>query len=177
MYVVCALVFIALAGFLLHRLIMGSGSLGRFYRLFAIAFSLYSAGWILGWMLLGGHLGSLAGLLAGTAVMGWILTRAFDAADALFPVILVLFVANAAGYFVGGWIEAGLMPTGEWQVPGSAVPRRVQARLAMLVWGVCYGLGLGAGLGFAFHRCQRAARHLVRNAPWTPAAGEAGEQT
>jgi hypothetical protein len=37
MYAVCALVFIALAGLFLHRLIMGCGSLRRFYQLFPIA--------------------------------------------------------------------------------------------------------------------------------------------
>src|SRR5690606_8366248 len=48
MYVVCALVFISLAGLLLHRLIIGAGSLGRFYRLFSVAFAAYSLAWIIG---------------------------------------------------------------------------------------------------------------------------------
>jgi hypothetical protein len=161
MYVVCALVFIALAGLFLHRLILGTGSLGRFYLLFAIVFAAYSVGWIAGWMLLRGHPGSIAGLLAGTAVMGWLLTRAFEARDALLPVIAVLFTANAAGYFIGGWVEGYLMELPEMRLLGNAVERRTQMRIAMLAWGVFYGLGLGAGLGYAFHRCQRAARALV----------------
>jgi len=87
MYMVCAFVFIALGGLLLHRLILSTGSLIRFYQIFSIAFGLYSAAWIAGWMLLRGHPGSIAGLLAGTVVMGWILTRAFDAPDAFLPVV------------------------------------------------------------------------------------------
>src|SRR5262245_30779088 len=67
---VCAVVFIGASGLFLHRLIIGSGSLSRFYKLFAVVFTAYSAAWILGYMTLGGHLGSLIGLLAGTVVMG-----------------------------------------------------------------------------------------------------------
>jgi hypothetical protein len=33
--------------------------------------------------------------------------------------------------------------------------------LAKLSWGLFYGLGLGAGLGLAFHVCQRRARALL----------------
>jgi hypothetical protein len=161
MYVVCALVFIALAGLLLHPLIMGRGSLGRFYRLFPIAFGAYSVAWILGWMTLRGHPGSVVGLLAGTAIMGWIFTRAFKAPDALLAVIAVLFVANSIGYFVGGWVEGWLINLKEWNLPAPLSGRRAQVRTAMLAWGVFYGLGLGAGLGHAFHRCQREARRLL----------------
>lgn len=42
MYAVCALVFLGLMGPLLHRLILGPGSLGRFNRLFGAAFAAYS---------------------------------------------------------------------------------------------------------------------------------------
>jgi hypothetical protein len=97
-------------------------------------------------------------LLAGTASMGWILTRAFDARDALLPVVLSLFITNAAGYFLGGWVESMVM-----HAPDTGLSRSIQARTAMLLWGVFYGLGLGAGLGHAFHRCQRALRQRLLN--------------
>src|SRR4051812_39553983 len=42
-YVVCALVFIALSGPALHRLIIGPGSLTRFYQVFSSAFVVYAA--------------------------------------------------------------------------------------------------------------------------------------
>src|SRR4051812_23710829 len=45
LYAVCAIVFIGLSGLLLHRLIIGPGSLGRFYRLFTVAFSGYAIAW------------------------------------------------------------------------------------------------------------------------------------
>src|SRR3954452_7383784 len=49
LYVSCAAVFIALSGICLHRLIIGPGSLVRFYGLFSIAFLAYAAGWVAVW--------------------------------------------------------------------------------------------------------------------------------
>jgi len=161
LYAVCALPFIGLSGLLLHRLIIGSGSLGRFYSLFGIAFAAYSVAWIAGWMTLRGHPGSLAGLFAGAVVMGGIFAHAFDARSAAWKVILALFILNAAGYFVGGWIEGALIPIKECAVFGLALPRTLQVTVAKLQWGVCYGIGLGAGLGLAFYICQAKARALL----------------
>jgi hypothetical protein len=144
LYAGCALVFIGLSGPLLHRLILGAGSLARFYKVFTLAFMTYAVAWIVGWMSLRGHLGSIVGLLAGTAAMGSILALAFDAGTAWLKIVVVLFLGNAAGYFLGGWLEA--------RVPGAA---------GKLLWGVCYGAGFGAGLGYAFHSCQSAARNLL----------------
>lgn len=147
MYAVCALVFIGLSGPLLHRLILGPGSLGRFNQLFALSFTAYSVAWIAGWMAFRGHLGSVAGLFSGTAVMGWMLCTAFEARRELVRVVGALFVLNSAGYFLGGVVEGWLI--------------RQHALTAMLSWGVGYGLGLGAGLGLAFHFCQGRARALL----------------
>jgi hypothetical protein len=164
MYLGCMAVFIGLSGLLMHRLILGPGSLSRFYKLFSAAFAAYSVGWMAGWMVLRGHPGSIAGLLAGTAMMGWMMTRAFDARDATFKVIAVLFVLNSLGYFIGGWAEAGVMGMKEPTLFGVAVARKVQVRTAMLLWGVFYGLGFGAGLGWAFHLCQGTVRRSLAGA-------------
>ena len=161
MYAACAVVFVGLSGLLLHRLIIGPGSLSRFYKMFGASFAAYSVGWIVGWMMLGGHPGSLVGLLAGTAVMGWMMARAFDARYAALKIIAVLFLSNALGYFIGGWVEGGVMELKEMSLFGNAVAKRTQARTAMLLWGVFYGIGFGAGLGWAFYRCQAAARALL----------------
>ncbi len=161
MYLVCMAVFLGLSGLVMHRLIIGPGSLIRFQKIFGVAFAGYSAGWIAGWMLLGGHAGSLVGLLAGTTLMGWILTRAFSAAQSTFQVVAVLFVLNSLGYFVGGWVEAGVASLKNSAVFGVPVSRNVQVRAAMLLWGVFYGVGFGAGLGWAFHLCQADARAML----------------
>ena len=145
MYIACAVVFIGLSGPLLHKLIFGGG-LTRFYKLFGIAFTLYAVAWIAGWMKLRGHIGGLVGLFAGTALMGLVLAIAFDALGAAIRVILVLFVLNAAGYFAGGVVEGWVAHS--------------HMTVAMLLWGVCYGLGFGAGLGMAFYFCQEKALRI-----------------
>jgi hypothetical protein len=157
LYAVCALTFIGLSGPLLHRLILGPGSLLRFYKLFCLAFSAYSILWICGWMT-----ESLAGLLVGTAAMGAILACAFDAKESAFKVIAVLFVLNAIGYFGGGWVEGTFMGMKSIPLLGVVLARPVQAMIAKLLWGVCYGVGFGAGLGFAFHLCQGRTRAALK---------------
>jgi hypothetical protein len=70
-----------------------------------------------------------------------------------------VFILNALGYFAGGWVEGQVAA-----MLGFAVTKQERTRAAMLLWGVCYGLGLGAGLGLAFYNCQsRACALLVAN--------------
>ena len=163
LYIVCALAFIGLSGPLLHRLILGPGSLGRFYKLFCLAFCAYSVLWICGWMTLRGHLGSLVGLLAGTAAMGAMLACAFDAKESAFKVIAALFVLNSVGYFGGGWVEGAFMGMKSIPVLGVVIAQPVQAMIAKLLWGVCYGVSFGASLGFAFHLCQSRTRAALKS--------------
>lgn len=167
LYAVCALVFIAAAGPLMHRLIIGPGALSRFYKLFGASFAAYAVAWTAAWMLLGGHLGSLVGLFAGTALMGWMLARAFDARGETVKVIAALFLLNAAGYFAGGELYAWL--GGMEGLPLADGTRIVIARSS---WAVAYGIGFGAGLGVAFHQCQAATR--ARLARTQDAPGPAG---
>src|SRR5687767_13807422 len=119
LYVECAIVFIALSGALLHGLIIGAGSLARFYKLFSISFAAYSVGWTLGWMSLRGDAGSLAGLAAGTTAMGLILATAFGATGNSIKIIAALFTLNSIGYFAGQWI------TGILGMPGSSIDTMV----------------------------------------------------
>jgi hypothetical protein len=162
MYLACAAVFIGLSGLLLHRLIIGPGSLSRFYKLFSLAFAAYSVAWIVGWMLLRGHIGSLAGLFAGTALMAWIMVCAFDAHRSFLKVIAALFILNSLGYFIGGWVESMVMRSPGLSLGDITLSRRTRMTVAMLLWGVFYGIGFGAGLGYAFHACQDRARALLR---------------
>jgi len=149
LYVTCTAMFIGLSGVCLHRLILGPGSLSRFYKLFSLAFLAYAALWVAGWMILRGDAGSIVGLLIGTAAMGAILCVAFDAWRRMPAVIIVLFVLNTLGYYAGGWMMGKLIGLHRFT--------------AMLAWGVGYGIGFGAGLGAAFHLCQERARALLRN--------------
>jgi hypothetical protein len=161
LYAACAVTFIGLSGLLLHRLIIGPGSLTRFYKLFGLAFAAYAITWILAWMTIRGHAGGIAGLFAGTAIMGWIFVRAFDATGEIVKVVAALFVFNALGYFIGGWVEAGVVGLKELSFFGLDLEKPVRVTLAQLLWGVCYGVGLGAGLGLAFYYCQTNTRALL----------------
>lgn len=149
LYVACTAVFIGLSGVFLHRLIIGPGSLWRFYALFFFAFTAYAVVWVLFWMWLRGDAGSFAGLLGGAAALGTILALAFDAPRSILKIVAALFVSNSLGYYAGGWIEGKL-----------AVDHRLAS---MLLWGVCYGVGFGVGLGMAFYWCQEQARILLRS--------------
>ncbi|MBL7649519.1 MAG: hypothetical protein JNK74_25360 [Candidatus Hydrogenedentes bacterium] len=166
MYIACALVFMGTAGLLMHRLIIGPGSLIRFYLLFTPAFGVYSVAWIVGWMTLRGHLGGIVGLLAGTALMGVMIAQAFDARRQTFKVIAALFVLNSAGYFFGGVVEGALLHMEGF--PGSDM---AQAIVAKSSWGVFYGAGLGAGLGWAFYLCQGKTRALLEETNTRPRSG------
>lgn len=147
MYAACAVVFIGLSGPLLYRLILGPGSLSRFYKLFGLGFALYAAAWVGAYMTLKGHVGGIVGLFAGTAVMGSLFAFAFDERRAAVPSIAALFLLNLAGYYLGNAVELAIVKT--------------HLTAAMLLYGHCYGIGFGAGLGLAFHFCQKTARSLL----------------
>lgn len=168
LYAACAFVFIVLSGLFLHRLIIGPGSLVRFYLLFTAAFLAYAACWTLAWMSLRGHLGSVIGLLFGTAVMSWMLVCAIDTRRDFLKAAVVLFALNAVGYFTGGWVEAEIGRLRTIHLFGLTFDRRSTLTLAMLAWGVCYGIGFGAALGLAFYFCQAKARAHLRQPAQIP---------
>jgi hypothetical protein len=147
LYLACTAVFIGLSGPCLHRLIIGPGSLSRCYKLFTPAFIAYAIAWITCWETRPDDLGGVAGLLAGTAVMGAILALAFDHPRVMLKTIPALFLLNAAGYYAGQEFEGRL-----------GVSHR---HTAQFLWGACYGIGFGAGLGAAFYFCQERVRALL----------------
>jgi len=161
LYAACALVFIGLSGWLLHRLIIGPGAVVRFYKLFSLAFLAYAVLWTAGWMALGGTVGGLVGLLAGTAAMGAILACGFAAWKVSPMIITLLFVTNAAGYFIGEWAYNAIASLPESQSLGTGLDRRTRGILAKAAWGLFYGIGFGAGIGFAFHACQAKVRKVL----------------
>jgi hypothetical protein len=93
--------------------------------------------------------------------MAWMLVWAFDARGDFLKVAAVLFTLNAVGFFGGGWFEAEIVRWRTIHVLGLSLDRRSTLTLAMLAWGVCYGIVFGAGLGLAFYFCQAKARALL----------------
>ncbi|MEZ5299953.1 MAG: hypothetical protein R3F11_04695 [Verrucomicrobiales bacterium] len=152
-YSVCALAFIGLSGIALHRLLIGTGSLWRFYKLFTAGFLAYSAAWIAGWMALRGDAGSLAGLGGGALAMALVFGGAFGTPHRIVAAALWLFAPAAAGYFLGGIAEGKAMASAD---------SRAMRIAAMLLWGLCYGIGLGIGIAGAIHACQAAVLAKIR---------------
>jgi hypothetical protein len=136
LYIACTAAFIAASGPFLHRLIIGPGSLSRFYKVFAVAFLLYAGAWISCWVTLRGDEGEFFGLLAGSVAMGVVIAFAFAAMQKMAAVIAVLFLGNLLGYYAGARIHGEIGQSHRY--------------MSMILWGVCYGAGFGAGLARRF---------------------------
>ena len=142
-YTVMAVVFLGLSGLTLHKLVEGPNSFPRFMKAFVPAFIAYAGVWCAAWFTLkfgwGEWLGSLGGCFAFALVLGWSLGNLKRSCLAG----LVLFVTHSAGYFLGGPLHYKSGPN--LQLVG------------ILGWGLLYGLGFGAGIGYAFHTLQKRA--------------------
>ena len=153
LYSACAIVFLCGAGLLLHQLVPGGGSFLRFYLVFVPAFFAYTVVWCAAWFCLrfgsGEWLGSLLGTLAFTATAGW----RFRNYNGFLNATAVLFIFHSAGYFAGGQAMRSIMsPHGSALLAG--LTRQHILLVAKLSWGLLYGLGFGAGIGYAFHKFQ-----------------------
>lgn len=157
LFAATAVVFLVLAGPILAPLLpgpRGSSRIRSLYRCFVPAFLAYAVVWSAVWFLmrdrLGEWLASLLGSAAFVAVAGWLLgnLRPFAKASALF------FATHTIGYFLGGVLAAFLFRSADGGLAGLS-PAAVAA-VAKLSWGLLYGLGFGAGLGYTFHVCRRA---------------------
>lgn len=157
MYAAIAAAFIALAGILLHPLIDGPRKVARFYGVFGSAFAVYSVLWSACWFVLKGSAGEWSGAAAGSAAFVAITAWRFGRISAFWPAVLIFFVLHTAGYFAGGKAMGMMFQMAKPQPPASFDKAQWSA-LAMLSWGVFYGLGFGAGLGYVFRVCQRPPR-------------------
>lgn len=134
-FAACAVLFVVLGAALLKPL--APISFPRFVMIYGGAFLGYALCWCLGWFLVRGRPGEWLGGFAGSLVFCSVLAAAFRAWRSLAVSTLVLFVGHAAGYFLGGVAHARV----------SVLPQ--------IAWGLFYGLGTGAGIGFAFYNAQR----------------------
>ena len=113
--------------------------------------------WCSFWFLLrfgvGEWLGSLAGSFAFVAVTGW----RFGNLRPVPGVSVAFFTAHSLGYFAGGKLMQFLTsPTGVELF--SSLPKAQLGTVAKLSLGLFYGLGFGAGLGYAFHVFQKSGQ-------------------
>jgi|SRR5947207_15278349 len=154
LYVACTLVFISLSGLLLHPLVKGSGSLLRFYLVFIPAFLGYAVVWCLAWFALRFGLGEWLGSLLGSAAFVGVISWRMRNAQGFIQTSLILFALNSAGYFLGGKVMHWVLgPAGS--AVFIALTKAARLVVAELAWGLLYGLGFGAGIGYAFHAVQK----------------------
>ena len=140
-YLAWTLLFIALGAGLLSPLVIGPGRLRRFSLLFAVAFLLYAVGWVGAYFSLRGTAGEWVGSLAGSLLMALVIAAGFGALYTFPRLFVVLLLANSVGYFLGAWLNS-----------------TIRGRAGMILWGVAYGLGLGAGIGWSLYLAQAPLR-------------------
>lgn len=140
-YVAWTVLFILLGGAVLGSLVVGRWRLPKFYLLYGLAFFMYAIGWVAAYFILRGSAGEWVGSLAGSILMALVFAAGFHTNRSALKFALVLFVANSIGYFLG-----------------SALNDSIGGQGGMLLWGVAYGLLLGAGIGAVLHYSQ-----VVRN--------------
>lgn len=148
-YAVCAALFILLGALLLRPL--ARLSFARFLQIFGGAFAAYALCWCLGWFLVRGRMGEVIGPFVGSLSFCAVPCAYFRNWHGFALSALILFVGHSAGYFLVGYAYEFL--------------KTHNGLIAKLAWGLCYGLGTGAGLGYAFWAAQRSAVAPVASNP------------
>lgn len=136
-YLLWTMLFILLGGAVLGSLVVGRWRLPKFYLLYGIAFFAYAVGWVGAYFTLKGAAGEWVGSVAGSVLMAFVFAVGFGALRSVIKLSAMLFVANSLGYFAG-----------------SALNDYVGGKGGMLLWGILYGLCLGAGIGAALRLAQ-----------------------
>jgi hypothetical protein len=136
-YLVWTVLFILLGGAVFGSLVVGRWRLPKFYLLYGLAFFSYAVGWVLSYFMLRGIAGEWVGSLAGSILMALVFAAGFGVTRSTLKFAVILFVANSIGYFLG-----------------SALNDSFGGGTGMLLWGVVYGLFLGAGIAAVLHYAQ-----------------------
>ena len=137
-YLAWTVLFILFGGAVFGSLVVIRWRLPPFYLLFALAFFVYAAGWMIAYFTLHGTAGEVVGSVVGSVLMALVFAIGFGALRSTIKLSVVLFISNFLGYFLGAAILNSLRsPTG------------------MLLFGVVYGLFFGAGIGAVLQMVQQ----------------------
>ena len=154
MYAAIAAVFLGLSGLVLGPL---AGGQERFYKAFLPAFLVYAVVWTVAWFALPDRRGEWIGAAAGCLVFAWIAMKMLGSTRGWLIAALALFVLHTAGYFAGDWSMYDVFVP-KARAAGKGTPDfQHYMTLAKLSWGLFYGLGFGAGIGWVFNRARIAA--------------------
>jgi hypothetical protein len=144
-YATWTMMFIFLGGAVFIPLLVIRGHWWRFYILFTVAFLFYAIGWIGAYFTMRGKIAEWVASLAGSVLMGLVLSIGFNALRSSVKLIAILFVLNSTGYFLG-----------------DALNNAIGGKPGMLLWGTVYGFFLGAGLGAVLYFAQAPLRERLQ---------------
>ena len=136
-YLAWTALFILLGGAALGSLVVGRWRLPKFYLLYGIAFFAYAVGWVGSYFILRGRAGEWVGSVAGSVLMALVFALGFEVVRMVLKFSAILFLANSVGYFLG-----------------SALNDSFGGPPGMLLWGLLYGVCLGAGMGAVLRLAQ-----------------------
>ncbi len=157
MYTMCALVFLGLGGLALMPAagLPDARSRLAFCLRFAIGFVGYSLLWSVSWFTFRDTFGEVVGSFSGLLVLAAILGRGRrHPSDSLLTATAVLFVWHTLGYYTGGFAYKILQGRGPFGIE-PFLEAESTVILARFSWGLCYGLGLGAGLTALLQRSRQ----------------------
>jgi hypothetical protein len=144
-YLVWTLLFVGLGGRALRSLAVDGTSRLPFFLTFALAFMAYAACWISAYFSLHSPVGEWLGSLTGCIAMALVLAAILRAWGRSISMAAALFLPHSVGYFLGKMLH-----------------HVIAGKSGMLIWGLCYGIGLGTGLGCALYLSQLKAGRPVR---------------
>ena len=155
MFAVTALVYIALAGLALGRLVRDPAQRKRFPFILAAGFAVYAACWCAFWFgLKGKYHADLWGAAVGLAALTLVLRAALDLPVGFLAAFGVLFTCHTLGYTLGDELYA-----------------LVKGKAGRLLWGAGHGVGFGAGLGFLLAHTRRPWTNRVTIDPSSASSG------
>jgi hypothetical protein len=152
-FVGCLIFFCVFAEIFMVRLVHEPNARKNFNRSFVPAFVVYAIVWSACWFALKFGRGEWLGSALGCAAFALVLGKQLGAREGFCKVILFLIVTHSAGYFLGG--KVFLMARHPPAFLASLSKDQIWT-LAKLMWGLFYGLGFGAGMGYAFDVFQKA---------------------
>lgn len=155
MYAACAVVFLGGGGL---ALLPAAGAKGReavrFCLVFALAYLAYAFLWSLAWFTFPGPFGETIGSAAGLLAFAATMRKGTALGGGILVGTALLFLYHSVGYAAGGFLYQVLQGRGRWGIETGWSPETVR-HLARLSWGLCYGLGVGAGIVALLHRSRQ----------------------
>lgn len=157
MYTGCAIVFLGFGGLALTpgTIVSGSASRARFAGFFAMGFVLYSILWSVCWFQFHNTFGEVLGSFLGLAPLIALLQRYFPSRQSFWTSVAIAFLWHTLGYYLGGFAYTALQGKGPISLSLPFAPETT-VTTARLVWGLCYGLGLGFGLSLLLQRSRQS---------------------